>query len=142
MTPRSRPELARAGEIARYVVNGLVATGLHYGVLSFCIEQLRLPSAALANLVAAGFGITASFFGSRYFVFNSRNESMRVQGARFAFLYAAIACLHALVLALWTDAAGLDYRWGFLLATSLQTVLSYWGNKRLVFNRSSVKAQS
>jgi putative flippase GtrA len=129
-------------EIARYVVNGLVATGVHYGVLSFCLEWLRLPSAGLANLAAAAFGITASFLGSRYFVFKRRDEPIGRQASRFAALYVAFACLHALVLALWTDLAGLDYRWGFLLATGLQVVLSYWGNKRLVFNQPAVKAHS
>lgn len=125
------------GEVARYVVNGLAATAVHYGVLSFCLEVLKLPSAGLANLVAAAFGITASFFGSRYFVFRRPDEPMLRQAARFGALYAAIAVLHALVLALWTDAGGLDYRWGFLVATGLQVALSYWGNKRLVFNQRS-----
>lgn len=129
------------GQIVRYVVNGLAATAVHYGVLSFCLEVLRLPSAGLSNLVAASFGITASFFGSRYFVFRRPDEPIGQQAARFGALYAAIACLHALVLALWTDYFGLDYRWGFLLATFLQVALSYWGNKRLVFHRPPVKAQ-
>ena len=63
---RSRTEL---GQVARYIVNGLFATAVHYGVLTFCLTVLQLPSAGVANLIAAVFGITASFFGSRYFVF-------------------------------------------------------------------------
>ncbi|MCY7317129.1 MAG: GtrA family protein [Ramlibacter sp.] len=129
---QSRTEL---GQVARYIVNGLLATAVHYGVLTFCLAVLKLPSAGVANLIAAVFGITASFFGSRYFVFRRPDEPMRSQAARFALLYGAIALLHALVLALWTDLLGLDYRLGFLLATGLQVTLSYWGNKRLVFNR-------
>jgi putative flippase GtrA len=129
------------GQVARYVVNGLAATAVHYGVLSFCLELLKLPSAGLANLVAAAFGISASFLGSRYFVFRRPDEPIGQQAARFGTLYAAIACLHALVLALWTDYLGFDYRWGFLMATVLQAVLSYWGNKRLVFHRPAAKAQ-
>lgn len=129
------------GQAARYGVNGLVATAVHYGVLSFCLEVLKLPSAGLANLVAAGFGITASFVGSRYFVFRRPDEPIGQQAARFGALYAAIGCLHALVLALWTDSLGFDYRWGFLLATGLQMVLSYWGNKRLVFHRPTTRSQ-
>ncbi len=129
------------GQVARYVVNGLAATAVHYGVLSLGLELLKLPSAGLANLIAAAFGITASFFGSRWFVFRRPDEPIGRQAARFGALYAAIACLHALVLALWTDYFGLDYRWGFLLATGAQVALSYWGNKRLVFNRPVMKAQ-
>lgn len=138
-TTETRHSLA---EIARYIVNGLAATAIHFGVLSFCLEVLRLPSAALANLVAATFGISASFLGSRYFVFRRPDEPMARQAARFGALYAGIAVLHALVLALWTDLGGLDYRVGFLLATGLQVVLSYWGNKRLVFNAPAAKAPS
>lgn len=129
------------GQVVRYVVNGLAATAVHYGVLSFCLEALKLPSAGLANLVAAAFGITASFFGSRYFVFRRPDEAIGRQAARFGALYVAIAVLHALVLALWTDYLGFDYRWGFLLATFMQVALSYWGNKRLVFHRPAAKAQ-
>jgi putative flippase GtrA len=129
---RSRFE---AGEIARYVVNGLVATGVHYAVLSLGLEVLKIPSAGLANLLAAAFGITSSFIGSRYFVFKGHAEPVMRQAARFALLYAAIACLHALVLFVWTDVGRLDYRWGFLVATGLQVALSYWGNKRLVFKQ-------
>lgn len=141
MTIDSRPRHSLA-EIARYIVNGVAATAIHFGVLSFGLEVLKLPSAGLANLVAAAFGITASFLGSRYFVFRRPDEPMGRQAARFGALYAAIALLHALVLALWTDVAGLDYRIGFLLATGLQVVLSYWGNKRLVFNSPPTEAAS
>lgn len=141
MTPAAGSK-RQFGEVGRYVVNGLAATAVHYAVLSFCLEVLQLPSAGLANLVAAAFGITASFFGSRWFVFRRPDEPIGRQAARFGALYAAIACLHALVLALWTDYLGLDYRWGFLLATGAQVALSYWGNKRLVFNRPAGKAPS
>ncbi|MDB5941448.1 MAG: GtrA-like protein [Ramlibacter sp.] len=122
------------GQIARYIVNGLVATGVHYGVLSACLELLHFGSAGQANLVAACFGITASFFGSRHFVFRRPQEPVGRQALRFGALYVAIAALHGLVLTVWTDVLRLDYRWGFVLATGLQVSLSYWGNKRLVFN--------
>lgn len=140
MTTAAQPR-RELGQIARYVVNGLLATAVHFGVLSLCLELLRLPSAGIANLIAAGFGITASFFGSRHFVFRRPDEPIARQAARFGALYAAIAVLHALVLALWTDLLGLDYRWGFLLATGLQVALSYWGNKRLVFNQPETGSQ-
>jgi putative flippase GtrA len=136
---RSSREL---GQVARYLVNGVVATGVHYAVLTACLELLKFPSAGLANLVAASFGITTSFFGSRYFVFRRPDEPIGRQAGRFGALYAAIAGLHALVLALWTDWLGLDYRWGFLLATAMQVAFSYWGNKRLVFNRPAAQTQS
>jgi hypothetical protein len=53
---------------------------------------------------------------------------------RFLSLYAAIACLHGLLLFLWSDVLHLNYSLGFLMATGLQMALSYAGNKLLVFS--------
>jgi putative flippase GtrA len=135
MSSVSTPADGDAGRIARYVVNGLVATAVHFGILTFELEVLRVPSAGAANVVAAAFGITASFLGNRYWVFRKREHPFAGQAARFVALYAAIACVHGLVLFAWTDLAHLDYRIGFLIAPAIQVVLGYWGNKRLVFHR-------
>ncbi len=122
-----------AREVLRYVVNGIAATAIHYSVLLTCMEVLSVPSAGLANLLAAAFGIAASFLGSRYFVFRSAGDSITAQAARFGALYGAIAVLHGSVLAVWTDWFKFDYRVGFLIATGLQMSLSYVGNKLIVF---------
>jgi putative flippase GtrA len=121
-------------ELMRYIINGLVATVVHYGVLSFNLHVLAIPSAGAANLVAAIFGITTSFLGSRYFVFNRIDEAMLPQALKFSGLYGAIAIVHGCVLLVWTDWLGFDYRLGFLIATAFQVSLSYLGNKKLVFN--------
>lgn len=120
-------------EILRYIINGLVATAVHYGVLTFGVEVLLIPSAGVANFLAALCGITTSFLGSRYFVFQKAEDPILVQAIKFAGLYGAIAVLHFAILLVWTDWAGFDYRIGFLLATILQIAMSYIGNKVLVF---------
>lgn len=120
-------------QVGRYIINGLGATAVHYTVLSFNLKILGIPSAGLANLCAATAGISASFLGSRYFVFRSLDEAIVQQAAKFGLLYVAIAVLHGLVLYLWSDIGRLDYHMGFLFATGLQVILSYWGNKKLVF---------
>jgi putative flippase GtrA len=122
--------LAEAG---RYVVNGLIATCVHYGALLFNMDVLQMASAGVANLCAAVVGITASFMGSRYFVFRRHRSGLLEQAAKFALLYGAIALVHGLALYLWTDLGQLDYRPGFVIALVLQVTLSYWGNKRLIF---------
>lgn len=122
-----------SSELARYIINGLVATAAHYGVLSFNLTVLELPSAGLANLLAACVGISVSFLGSRYYVYRKLRESIYAQAAKFSGLYGAIAALHGLVLLFWTDWLRLDYTLGFLMATVLQVFLSYSGNKHLVF---------
>jgi len=92
-----------------------------------------MQSAGLANFVAAIFGISASFLGNRYYVFKQDQKPITNQAMMFVLIYAAIACLHGLVLYVWTDIHGFNYRIGFVIATVLQVVLSYWGNKTLVF---------
>ena len=124
---------AQALEIIRYGINGLAATAVHYGVLTFNLKAIEISSAGLANLIAAVFGIGASFLGSRYFVFATKDEPILKQAIKFSGLYGAIALLHGLVLLIWTDRHGLDYRLGFLIATVIQVLLSYLGNKFLVF---------
>lgn len=120
-------------EIIRYGINGLAATALHYGALTFNLKVIGMTSAGLANLIAAVFGISASFFGNRYFVFPATGESIVRQAVKFSGLYGAIAILHGLVLLLWADWCGFDYSLGFLIATGMQVSLSYFGNKFLVF---------
>ena len=122
-------------QVARYIANGLLATAVHFSVLQINLKLLGMTSAGLANFIAAFFGITASFVGSRYFVFQAHLQPILRQALMFGGLYAAIACLHGLVLYAWTDRWGWDYRIGFLLATVLQVVLSYWSNKHLVFRK-------
>ena len=119
--------------VLRYAINGLAATTVHFGVLQINLKLLGIPSAGLANFIAAFLGIAVSFIGSRYYVFHSHQQPILRQISKFGVLYAAIASLHGLVLYAWTDLQGGDYRLGFLFATVLQVSLSYWGNKHLVF---------
>jgi putative flippase GtrA len=122
-------------QLIRYVINGVVATIVHYAVLRMGLEVLRLPSAGVANLLGALFGITVSFAGSRWFVFRTVDEPLLRQATKFVALYAAIACMHAVLLFVWTDLWRLDYTIGFLLAIVIQVTGSYFGNRFLVFNQ-------
>lgn len=126
---------ALTGELARYAINGLVATAAHFAVLTFNLKVLGFDSAGWANFCAALVGISVSFLGSRYFVYPRTGKRFLEEVTRFAALYGAMAVLHGLVLSAWTDWLKLDYRWGFLIATGLQVSLSYLGNKLLVFKK-------
>lgn len=127
------PEGALGDQLFRYLINGLVATAVHYGVLRFNIEVLHIPLAGIANAIAAVFGIAVSFLGSRHFVFRGQKGSVVKQGSLFLLVYASIAMLHAMVMYVWADQFGYDYRIGFLLATAMQMVFSFLANKFLVF---------
>jgi putative flippase GtrA len=124
---------ALGGQVVRYIINGLVATAVHFSVLRFCMEVLHVPLAGEANAIAACFGITVSFLGSRYFVFRGQEGSVVKQGSLFLGVYAVIALLHATVMYIWTDRMGFDYRIGFVLATCMQMAFSFVANKLLVF---------
>lgn len=130
---RSQVAALLAQQSVRYLINGLAATAVHFAVLTFNLKVLGWGSAGIANLVAAVFGIAASFLGSRYFVFQSSVEPLLKQVYRFIFLYAAIALLHGALMYMWADYYRLNYITGFVVATGMQVLCSYWGNKRMVF---------
>lgn len=117
----------------RYIVNGLVATAVHFAVLTFNLKVLGFASAGFANLIAAVFGIATSFIGSRVYVFHGSAETLLHQISRFILLYVSIALLHGALLYAWTDVMALNYIAGFAVATVMQVIFSYWGNKILVF---------
>lgn len=128
-------------EVARYIVNGVVSTVVHFGVLQMNLKVFGISSFGLANFVAAFFGITLSFVGSRYFVFMAQHKPITQQLFRFGGLYLALALMHGVLLYVWSDLQKWNYLTGFLLATILQVALSYWCNKLLVFNNTSVRLQ-
>ena len=133
--PATLADFSSADQIARYAINGLAAAAVHFGLLYFNINVVGIQSVGLANLFAAVGGVAASFLGSRYFVFREHNQPILRQAAKFGLLYTLIALLHGAVLYGWTDVGRLDYRVGFLVATALQAILSYFGNKFLVFQK-------
>ena len=124
-----------SGEIVRYIINGVIATAIHFSVLTINIEIFHFQSAGVANFVAALFGISASFLGSRYYVYREHSGTFISHAVKFSFLYASIALLHGFILYLWTDKFGLDWRVGFVVATFVQVALSYIGNKVWVFTK-------
>ena len=122
-------------KIVRYVINGILATALHFSVLQINLKILAMSSAGLANFVAAFFGITVSFVGNRYFVFKNYQQTILHQASMFGGVYTITTLSHGMVLYWWSDLEGWDYRTGFLLATTIQIFLGYWGSKLLVFKR-------
>ena len=127
----------RGAEALRFVLNGLAATAAHFLTLAFLLQVAGLPSAGLANTLAAVIGITVSFLGSRHFVVRAGQQPVLGQFARFWTLYLLLALLQGLILFLWTDLAGLDYRIGFVIGTVVQALGAYVGGRVWVFNRPS-----
>ena len=120
-------------EIVKYIINGLFATIIHYVILTVNMEIIGFKSAGLANFVAAFFGIFSSFMGNRYFVFKAIDRPFLKQSVAFILLYSFIAIIHGAILYVWTDLYYLDYRIGFVIASVVQFILSFSGNKLFVF---------
>ena len=117
----------------KYLINGGLATVVHFLILTLIFKVLMWSSAGIANMVAAIFGISFSFFGNRYFVFKNSNESFLNQFYSFIFLYIAISLLHGALMYALVDLYSMNYVVGFGVATIMQVLLSYFGNKSLVF---------
>lgn len=122
-----------AGELLRYVLVGATATAVHFATLTAGVRLLEIRPIGVANFIAAIAGSTCAFIGNRYFVFPGAALPMRAQFARFAALYLAAALFHGSFLYVWSDRVGLDYRAGFVLATAIQVVAVYLGNRTMVF---------
>jgi putative flippase GtrA len=120
-------------ELIRYFLSGGLATVVHFAVLTLNVEVLAFESVGLANFVAAIFGSTTAFLGNRYFVFRNASESFTRQLGKFIGLYVSMACFHGAALFLWTDLMGWNYTYGFVIATAIQILLGYLGNKLWVF---------
>jgi putative flippase GtrA len=123
-------------EPVRFIANGVVATTIHYLVLTFSIISLNIESMALAGLLASVFGVSASFLGCRYLVFLPvKSGAMASQLKRFLPLYLATSLLHTSFFFIFGDLGGVDYRLCFALATGLQVSISYFFNKHFIFLR-------
>lgn len=120
-------------QFVRYLINGFVATAINFVTLSLFIGLLPQGMAWFASALASCFGITASFLGSRYFVFPNALGHVGIQVGKFIGVYGTTACLHALVLFVWSDCWHLPWEIGFILATVLQVAISYLSNKYFVF---------
>ena len=70
-------------EFVRYSLNGLVATVIHFSALYINLHILGIKSAGIANGIAATFGVTVSFIGSRYFVFKAHQYAFFQEVLKF-----------------------------------------------------------
>lgn len=120
-------------EPIRFIINGGVATAVHFLVLWVCLKIFLLDSAGFSNLIASVFGIIMSFLGNRYFVFRRFEQSIIQQFSKFSGIYCLIALLNGLLLFIITDYYGIDFRIGFIISVIVQVILGYLGSKFLVF---------
>ena len=93
----------RPPELIRYLINGLLATAVHFGILSFNLNIVDFASAGFANFIASLFGIGDVRSGQSLSCIPKDRGSDYDPGQKFGCLYGVIAVFHGLVLLLWTD---------------------------------------
>ncbi|MCB1555555.1 MAG: GtrA family protein [Xanthomonadales bacterium] len=121
----------------RFLANGVAATAVHFAILAFCLHVVGIGSAGASNLIASAGGVLASFLGNRHFVFRSTDSSLLAQLHRFGLLYLMLCLGQGLILYLWSDVGGLDYRVGFAIGVAVQAVCTYYGGQHWVFKPRS-----
>ena len=120
-------------ESVRFIINGLIATLIHFLILYMCVNLLVISYDGISNFIGAIFGTIYSFLGNKFFVFKSKNNSIFREGFRFLILYSLMALNHGIFLYIWSDLIGKDFIIGFFIITILNTFLSFFYNKRKVF---------
>ena len=91
-------------------------------------------SLAHANVIAGIAGVSCSFFGSKYFVFNRPQGNMQYQAVKFIVIYICTIIIHTLILTWLSNAYGLDYRISFVIASFFVMTITFLSNKFMVFN--------
>lgn len=121
------------GEVVRFIVNGLFATLVHFFMLQFLIKIVGDGSTVVLDYVAAVVGIAVSYLGNRFFVFRTNQFTALGQVMRFLILYGILAGLHSIILYVMEDLSSVNHVLSFLVATIIQVIFSFIGNKKVVF---------
>ena len=122
----------------KFILNGLLATVVHY-VAMLLLSHHLIAIYAIAYGVASTFGILTSFLGNKFFVFTSANQNQAQNNSTFTqlrsflLLYGLIMLICSLLMGLLSDLLHINYNLSFIIALCVQTLLSFFGNKRYVF---------
>ena len=122
----------------KFVVNGLLATFVQY-VTMLLISNYVIAIYSIAYGIASIFGIFTSFLGNKFVVFaNSnhnrpQNKGTFIQLKSFLLLYGLIMIICSILMGVLSDFLHVNYNLSFIIALSIQTLLSFFGNKRYVF---------
>ena len=121
-------------QTARYLVNGIIASLIHYFFLLFCLEVLKINSAGLSNFFSSVFGITSSFLGNRYYVFDNYKTSVLSQLKKFLPLYYILSIVQGGILYFFFFLLNYNYNIGFAICILFQVIIGFLGGKYFVFN--------
>jgi len=127
-------------EVVRFIINGLIATSVHFVILYLCVSYSILPYDGISNLIGAIFGSIFSFLGNKFYVFRGSNNNVFIQTSQFIVLYALMALNHGVFLYYWSDLGNHNYMVGFIIVTIVNTIISFLCNKYMIFNQMKQKS--
>ena len=122
----------------KFIVNGLFATIVHY-VIMLLISHYLIAIYSIAYGIASIFGILTSFLGNKFLVFTNANQkySHKNNGFKqlksFLLLYGLILLICSILMGILSELLRINYNLSFMISISVQTLLSFFGNKRYVF---------
>ena len=122
----------------KFTLNGLFATFVHYFTM-LLISNYVIAIYSIAYGIAAIFGILTSFLGNKFFVFTNSNQDNFLntgtskQLRSFLLLYGLIMLICSILMGVLSDLLHINYNLSFMISLSVQTLLSFFGNKNYVF---------
>jgi len=120
-----------AGQFGRFGVVGILATGVHAGVVVALVELAGLDPVT-ANFPAFATAVLVSYAGNRLWTFGAAGRH-RVLLPRFAAVAVAGFLLNHLLLSLMVDRFGIDYRQALPVVVLVVPLLSFLLNRIWVF---------
>lgn len=119
-------------ELMRFGIVGLVATAVHFAILTLGVEHLSMPPTP-ANGLAFLCALSITYLGQSLWVFPERSRHGPAQMMRFAVSLGIGLLANMATMAAAVHVLGLGYQTGFVLGLVMVPALSFVINRFWVF---------
>ncbi len=119
-------------EITRFGIIGLIATAVHFAILTLGVEHLSVPPTPATGL-AFICALSITYLGQSLWVFHERSHHGPAQMMRFAVSLTIGLLANMATMAACVHVLGLGYRTGFVLGLVVVPALSFVINRFWVF---------
>ena len=125
---------------ARYLLVGLVNTGIGYVIIFLCMYGLKL-SPEISNLLGYGLGMMISYTLNRIFTFGNL-PTTRVMAVRFAIVNGTAYLLNLGMLVLLVRGLGLHAGLSQVISSGVYVIAAFLVNKHYVFRPGRIDPAS
>lgn len=122
---------ATTRQVLRFAVVGVIATAVHYSILTALVEIGHVNKIA-ATTIGYVFGTIVSYVLNRRFTFEARGTPVMKSFAKYALLYGIGALLNAAIFGALVQ-AGLYYLLAQVIATGIVLFWNFLGARFVVF---------